>query len=100
MKRPRGEPAVETKSRQTIVFDPGGCRGRLRACPFLGGWRTSLCGQVRLDGGWYLRLERVYGSRSTCIALVIRSGCVRLGEGFPLLSAIARVKILLLKARA
>ena len=26
---------VETKSRQNRTFDPGGCRGHLRACPFL-----------------------------------------------------------------
>ena len=25
----------ETKSKQTLVFDPGGCSGRLRCCPFL-----------------------------------------------------------------
>ena len=28
--------AVETKSRQNRTFDPGGSRGHLRACPFLG----------------------------------------------------------------
>ena len=25
---------LEAKSRQTLAFDPGGCTGRLRACPF------------------------------------------------------------------
>ena len=28
------------------MFDPGGSTGRLRACPFLGGWRAMLCGDV------------------------------------------------------
>ena len=27
---------IETKSEQTLVFDPGGSTGHLRACPFLG----------------------------------------------------------------
>ena len=36
---------IETKSRKTLVFDPGGSTGRLRACPFLGWWRTLLCGR-------------------------------------------------------
>ena len=31
---------VETKSRQSRTFDPGGSRGHLRACPFLGSWRA------------------------------------------------------------
>ena len=28
---------IQTKSRQTLVFDPGGSTGRVSACPFLGG---------------------------------------------------------------
>ena len=28
--------AIQTKLRQTLVFDPGGCTGRLRSCQFLG----------------------------------------------------------------
>ena len=35
---------VETKLRQTLVFDPGGYLGRLRGCPFLGGRRALLRG--------------------------------------------------------
>ena len=31
---------VDTKSRQNRTFDPGGSRGHLRACPFLGSWRA------------------------------------------------------------
>ena len=27
---------IQTKSRQTLVYDPGGSKGRLRACMFLG----------------------------------------------------------------
>ena len=36
---------LETKTRQTLVFDPDGSTGRLHACPFLGGWRALLCGE-------------------------------------------------------
>ena len=51
---------LETKSSQTLVFDPGGFTGHLRTCPFLGAWRTLLCGVVlRLGTGWYPRLQRV-----------------------------------------
>ena len=35
---------VDTKSEQSGTFDPGGSRGHLRACPFLGSWRASVCG--------------------------------------------------------
>ena len=37
---------VDTKSRQNRTFDPGGSRGHLRACPFLGSWRALVCGEV------------------------------------------------------
>ena len=37
---------TETKSGQNRMFDPGGCHGRPRACPFLGTWRALLCGEV------------------------------------------------------
>ena len=37
---------VETKSRQNRTFDPGGSRGHLRACPFLGSWRVLVCGEA------------------------------------------------------
>ena len=56
---------IQTKPRQTLVFDFGGCSGRLRACPFLGGWRALLCGEVFVwtpDGirGW-----SIFGRRRT-----------------------------------
>ena len=52
---------IQTESRQTLMFDPGGCTGRLRSCPFVGGWRTLLCGEVFVwDAEWYPRLERVW----------------------------------------
>ena len=38
----------ETKSGKNRTFDPGGFRGRLRTCPFLGSWRASLCGRLML----------------------------------------------------
>ena len=34
--------AYKTKSRQTLVFDPGASKDRLRACPFLRTWRALL----------------------------------------------------------
>ena len=37
---------LQTESMQTLMFDPGGLKGRLRACPFLGTWRALLCGEV------------------------------------------------------
>ena len=37
---------VDTKSGQNRTFDPGGSRGHLRACPFLGSWRALVCGEV------------------------------------------------------
>ena len=48
---------LKTKSRQTLVFDPGGSTDRLRTCPLLGGWRALLCEVVFVwapDGnrGW------------------------------------------------
>ena len=52
---------LETKTRQTMVFDLGGCMGRLRACPFWGGWRALLCGEVFVwTLRWYPRLERFW----------------------------------------
>ena len=52
---------IQRKSRQFLVFDPGGFIGRLRACPFLGGWRTLLCGEVFVwMPRWYPRLERFW----------------------------------------
>ena len=37
---------IQTKSRQTLVFGPGGSKGRLRAWPFMGTLRALLCGEV------------------------------------------------------
>ena len=37
---------VDTKSGQNWTFAPGGSRGHLRACPFLGPWRALVCGEV------------------------------------------------------
>ena len=31
------------------MFDPGGCTGRLRSCPFLGGWHTLRIGWAYLN---------------------------------------------------
>ena len=49
---------LETKRRQTQVFDPGGCTGHLRACPFLRRWRVLLCREIFVwTLRWYPRLE-------------------------------------------
>ena len=37
---------VEPKSRQNRTFDPDGSQSHLRACPFLGSWRTLVRGEV------------------------------------------------------
>ena len=37
---------LQMKSMQNLVLDPGGFKGRLRACPFPGIWRALLCGEV------------------------------------------------------
>ena len=42
---------VEIKSRQNRTFDPGGSRGHLRTCPFLGSWQALVCGEAVRDGG-------------------------------------------------
>ena len=36
------------KKRQNLLLDPGRYSGRLRDCPFLGGWRALLRGGVHL----------------------------------------------------
>ena len=47
---------IEIKSRQNLVFDPGGSTVRLLVCPFLGTWRELLCGEVFTSGRW-MRLQ-------------------------------------------
>ena len=42
--------AAETKSRRNRTFDPGGSRGHLRACPFLGSWRALVRGEIMRAG--------------------------------------------------
>ena len=37
---------LQTKSMQTLVFDPGGLKVCLRASPFLETWRALLCGEI------------------------------------------------------
>ena len=37
---------MQTKLRQTLIFDPGDSTGRLHACPFLGTWRALFCEKV------------------------------------------------------
>ena len=40
---------MQTKSRQTLLFDPGGCTGRLRSCQVLGEQHALRMGWARLD---------------------------------------------------
>ena len=40
---------IQMKSRQTLVFDPGGCTGRLRDYSFLGGRYALRIGWARLN---------------------------------------------------
>ena len=55
---------LETKSRQNLVFDPGGCTDHLRAYTFLEAWHALLCGEVFCQGaGWYPRLQRFLADR-------------------------------------
>ena len=42
---PHCRSVIDTKSRQNMTFDPGGSRGHLRACPFLGPWHALVCGE-------------------------------------------------------
>ena len=52
---------VDTKSRQNRTFDPGGSRGHLRACPFLGSWRALVCGEDLRTGAAGDELQRFFG---------------------------------------
>ena len=56
---------IQTKSRQTLVFDPGGSSGRLRACPFWGAWRALLCVKVIVWAPDGIRGRSVFGRRLT-----------------------------------
>ena len=56
--------AVDTKFRQNRTFDPGGTRGHLRACPFLGPWRALVCGKVLRAGAAGEELQRFFGGDS------------------------------------
>ena len=49
---------LEAKTKETLIFDPIGYTGCLRACPFNGNVsRVALCEGFRLGAGWHLRLE-------------------------------------------
>ena len=58
---------VDTKSRQKRTFDPGGPRGHLRACPFLGSWRVLVCGEVIRAGAAGDELQRFFGGDSLAL---------------------------------
>ena len=52
---------VDTKSGRNRTFDPGGSRGHLRACPFLGLWRALVCDEVWRVGAAGAELQRFFG---------------------------------------
>ena len=58
---------VDTKSRQSRTFDPGGSRGHLRACPFLRSWRALVCGEVIRAGAAGDELQRFFGGDSLAL---------------------------------
>ena len=58
---------VDTKSRQNRTFDPGGSRGHLCACPFLGSWRALVCGEVLRAGAAGDELQRFFGGDSLAL---------------------------------
>ena len=55
---------VDTKSKKNRTFDPGGSRGHLRACPFLGSWRALVRGEVLRTGEPGDELQRFFGRDS------------------------------------
>ena len=58
---------VGTKSGQNRTFDPGGSRGHLRACQFLGSWRALVCGEVLRAGAAGDELQRFFGGDSLAL---------------------------------
>ena len=62
---------VDTKSGQNRTFDPGGSRGHLRACPFLGSYRALVCGEVWRVGAAGAELQRFF---SDSLALWNKAG--------------------------
>ena len=67
---------LQTKSRQTLVFDPGGSTGRLRTCPFSGTWRELPFGEffvraLDVAGAFFERMKTSeYHSGVRCKQLV------------------------------
>ena len=58
---------VDTKSRQIMTIDPGGSRGYLRACSFLGPWRALVCGENLRAGAAGDELQRFFGRDSLAL---------------------------------
>ena len=56
---------IQTKSRQTLMFNRGGFKDRLRACPFLGGWHVLLCEEVFVGYRMVSEAGEVFGSWMT-----------------------------------
>ena len=60
---PPWKKVIHTKLGQGLVFDSGGCSGRLLGCPFLGGRRALLRRGSFEMLRWYLRLEFFFVER-------------------------------------
>ena len=58
---------VDTKSKQKRIFDPGGFRGHLRACPFWGSWSALVCGEVLRARAAGDELQRFFGGDSLAL---------------------------------
>ena len=46
---------IQTSTRKTLMFDPGGCTGRLRSCSFLGGRHALRIGWAYLDAAMVVK---------------------------------------------
>ena len=68
------------------MFDPGGSKGRLRACSFLGMWRALLCGEAmrvgatgddlqrfwRIKDSGFKNLQKWYGRNIYAVRIVVK----------------------------
>ena len=65
---------MQTKSRQTLVFDPDGCTSRLRACPFMGVQGAFLRGWVVWDAA------KLFEARALLLSVGLQTSFSRQGQ--------------------
>ena len=58
---------------QHLMFDSGGCKGRLRAYPYLGTWRTLICGEVIFVLEWLVATWNVFFAEGGPRIIIVRS---------------------------